>query len=76
MQVKAMREARIDEETAIVAVKLSPVYAGDGTGLHQRQQRVEGDRQSAGSPWLLECDTDVQLPGGFQEPGDHYVLYN
>ncbi len=59
MQMKAVREARIDEETTIVTVKLSLVYAGDGTGLHQRKQRVEGDRQPAGSPWSLECDTDV-----------------
>ncbi len=34
-QMKATREARIDEETTIVTVKLSLVYAGDGTGLRQ-----------------------------------------
>ncbi len=51
MQMKAVKEARIDEETTIVVVKLPLVYASDGTGLHQQQQHVEGDHQSAGSLW-------------------------
>ncbi len=34
--MKAMGEGRIDEETTIVAVKLSLVYAGDGADLHQQ----------------------------------------